>query len=840
MRNCAIWIIAAACLLLASTPSALAAKRMALVIGNDAYAQVTKLKKAVNDARAVGKALEAIGFKVMRAENLSRREMNRQIQLFASGLDTGDEALFFFAGHGVEINGRNYLLPIDIPEATPGQEGFVTTEAIAVDQVLGRIQERGTRISILVLDACRDNPFPKTGTRSLGGSRGLARMLAPEGTFIMYSAGVGQTALDRIGDDDPHANSVFTRSFVPLLRKPGLSLTAVARQVRRDVQKLARTISHDQRPAYYDEITGDFFFAGQGGGGAGAGAGVAAGLMSPTPIDPAAQAWQLISGTSTASELEIFIKRFPDGFYADLARARLAKLKEKKVALTVPPKPKTPTDLGKAPAHDCDRLAASPGDPKRLADPVPFGQIRAETAIAACRRAVEAYPATARFALQLGRALHRGTYHDEAYRWYRKAADKGVATAMNSVGYMYDHGLGIAKDSDEAVRWFRKAADSGDPWAMTNLGSKYSLGNGVGKDQRESVRWFRKAAAKGHGPAMTSLGVAYFHGNGVEKDQAEANRWYRKAAEKGNPSAMLNLGVNHEYGQGVRKDAGEAVRWYRKAAVKGDASAMNNLGVMYQHGKGTAKDHWEAARWFRKAAELGNAPAMNSLGVAYFYGNGIEKDLAKANDWYRRAAAKGDAFAMRNLGINYRLGQGVRKDQNEALKWFEKSAAKGNLDAMDEIGGLYFYGHGVKKDMREAARWYRKAADKGHPMSMFNLGLGYLTGRGVKRDYRVAAQWFFKAVDGGNTEALYSLAQIHENGWGVAKDHNVAAGYMLQALKAGYDFAQKEMRTNAKAWNVAFRRALQRLMRDEGTYQGAIDGQFGPGTQRAIAALAKN
>ncbi|MCH8240576.1 MAG: caspase family protein, partial [Proteobacteria bacterium] len=96
----------------------------------------------------MGAALENIGFSVLRAENVSRREMNRQLQLFASRLEAGDEALFFFAGHGVEIAWRNYLLPIDIPDANPGQEDFVKAEAIAVDQVLDTIRARGTRVSI--------------------------------------------------------------------------------------------------------------------------------------------------------------------------------------------------------------------------------------------------------------------------------------------------------------------------------------------------------------------------------------------------------------------------------------------------------------------------------------------------------------------------------------------------------------------------------------------------------------------------------------------------------------------------------------------------------------------
>ena len=317
-------------MLIVAVASQAHAKRHALVIGNDNYEHVNKLLKAVNDARSMGDTLASIGFNVVRAANLSRRGMNQTIQRFTSQLKAGDEVLFFFAGHGVEINGRNFLLPTDIPKASPGQEGFVATEAIAVDTVLGRIRERGTRISVLVLDACRDNPFAKQGTRSLGGTRGLARMAAPEGTFIMYSAGVGQTALDRLSDGDPHPNSVFTRSLIPLLKSPGMSLTATARQVRRSVEKLASTVSHTQRPAYYDEVTGDFFFVKPSG--------------KTTQSKPATSTtsqedilWGGIENSTIAGDFNFYLRQFPNGKFAALAKLKLDRLEKAK-----PAKPKKP------------------------------------------------------------------------------------------------------------------------------------------------------------------------------------------------------------------------------------------------------------------------------------------------------------------------------------------------------------------------------------------------------------------------------------------------------------------------------------------------------------------
>ena len=192
--------------------------------------------------------------------NISRTETNRKLQDFLNRIEPGDVALFYFAGHGVEIAGANYLLPIDIPEATPGNEEFLKSEAISLSAVLDGLRDRKARVNILVIDACRDNPFAiKTG-RSVGGTRGLALVVPPQGTFIMYSAGAGEAALDRLSDADPEPNSVFTRTFVPLLAQGGLNLPELARETRRRVHDLAASSGHSQTPAYYDEVLGDFSF----------------------------------------------------------------------------------------------------------------------------------------------------------------------------------------------------------------------------------------------------------------------------------------------------------------------------------------------------------------------------------------------------------------------------------------------------------------------------------------------------------------------------------------------------------------------------------------------------
>ena len=252
-------LVAMLALLMSYAPT-LAQKRLALVVGNDNYENVTKLRKAANDARGIGETLSNLGFEVTTVTNSTRREMNRTLQTFKNSIGEGDIALFFFAGHGVEIEGENYLLPIDVPDAKSDQLEFIKSETIRLNTVLSELRSKKSRLNLVILDACRNNPFSGSAGRSLGGRKGLARISAPQGTFVMYSADVGETALDRLSDDDGNPNSIFTRTLIPLMKTPGFDLVDTAREIRRRVRKLALTVSHDQTPAYYDAVLGDFFF----------------------------------------------------------------------------------------------------------------------------------------------------------------------------------------------------------------------------------------------------------------------------------------------------------------------------------------------------------------------------------------------------------------------------------------------------------------------------------------------------------------------------------------------------------------------------------------------------
>ncbi len=231
------------------------ANRKALIIGNDLYTDVPKLQNAAADAQAMSKALESVGFKVSKHLNLNEKAFKQALRDFRLNIKGGDEVLFFFAGHGVQLGSANYLLPTDIKG---DHEEQVKDEAIQLQKVLDDLQEKKTKFALAVIDACRDNPF-KGQSRAIGG-RGMAPTSAATGQMIMFSAGSGQQALDKLGTNDKNKNGLFTRVFLKEMIKPGVSVDRVLRNVRNEVVTLAKGVGHEQTPALYDQAVGEFYF----------------------------------------------------------------------------------------------------------------------------------------------------------------------------------------------------------------------------------------------------------------------------------------------------------------------------------------------------------------------------------------------------------------------------------------------------------------------------------------------------------------------------------------------------------------------------------------------------
>ncbi len=235
-------------------------KRVALVVGNNDYAELKDLDKAVGDANTISGALRDLGFSVTSLEDLGVDDFDVALADFYDSIEEGDIAFFFYAGHGIAAEGVNYLLPVDMPEIKASEVRRVQRNAIDATRIVSEITARGAQLAFVVLDACRDDPFPQHDTRGATKAGGLARMTPDPGAFVIYSAGTGQTALDRLSPQDDNPNSIFTRKFWPILTTPGMPIVEIAKRTQVEVKSLADKVKHDQAPAYYDQVIGQFYF----------------------------------------------------------------------------------------------------------------------------------------------------------------------------------------------------------------------------------------------------------------------------------------------------------------------------------------------------------------------------------------------------------------------------------------------------------------------------------------------------------------------------------------------------------------------------------------------------
>lgn len=518
-------LIFAAFLMCAGSGSAQAEKRVALVIGNSAYRAVPALPNPTADAKLMSDTLLSLGFFVVGGGaqlDLDKAGFDEALRKFGQQITGADVALFYYAGHGVETHGLNYLVPVD---AHPADEGDVFAQTIGTLGILDQMEKSGARINLVLLDACRDNPFRDHGVRSTTG--GLAQMQAPPGTLISFATQPRSVSLD--GDN---GHSPYTSALVQTMQRPGFGLFRTFNEVGLAVEKAT---GGSQLPFVSSSpISGSFYFAGK----------PEAIEARQAPVEPA-----------------------PSAPAASVQEARLT----------------SPDDtLRRDLITDCDRLAGMPYDTGHSPDVtgLEVDKINVAAATAACNDAIARYPDVVRFTFEAGRVATARKDYAEARRLYEKAAVAGYAMAMNNIGALYEGGEGVARNYDEAARWYGKAAAAGEPIAMVDLGLQYEIGHGVPRDCAEARRLYETAVKAGVPSAMNNLGLMYLYGKGIAPDYAQARRLFEQGAALGEPSTMNDLGVIYREGHGVRRDDRIARQWFEKAAALGDPQAKQNLRGM--------------------------------------------------------------------------------------------------------------------------------------------------------------------------------------------------------------------------------------------------------------------
>lgn len=292
-------------------PASSSGRRIALVIGNGSYTNAPPLKNPPNDARDMAATLKALGFEVTSGTNANQREMKRLIREFGQKLKAGGSGLFYYAGHGVQSNGRNYLIPVD---ADIQSEAEVEDSGVDLSLVLKFLDEAQNGLNIVILDACRNNPFARNFRSA---SSGLAQVDAPTGTLIAYSTAPGRVASDGTGQ-----NGLYTSELLKQIRLPNLSVTDIFMRVRAEVMK--QTASK-QVPWEASSLVGAFYFNGQNTTGA------TAASPNDSKTDSAAfelSYWETIKNSNNPDDFNAYLEKYPNGQFTSLARNRIGSLKE--------------------------------------------------------------------------------------------------------------------------------------------------------------------------------------------------------------------------------------------------------------------------------------------------------------------------------------------------------------------------------------------------------------------------------------------------------------------------------------------------------------------------------
>ncbi|MWD29014.1 peptidase C14, caspase catalytic subunit p20 [Aquicoccus sp. SCR17] len=563
----ALWLVPAA-----------AQQRVALVIGNSDYKTVGALENPFNDASDISIALEGLGFDVLLGTDLGHDEMLEATDRFGAMAAESDVALVYYAGHGFQVDGTNYLVPVD---AAIARAEDVPDQTLPMQMILNAMA-KAPGLKLVFLDACRDNPFGAALEEGDMGE-GLARVGTEKDFLFAYS-----TQPDNVAYDGTGRNSFFTEAVLNHIYTPGQDIAQMLINVRRDViastggrqvpwdnSSLTQQFRFDTSPPTASEETLLWQVAAKARDpqlmelymdrypqGDHLGDVVAFLETEPDTLtrnlgqmaEDGAEAdrlWRLARRTRMRPLLEFYLEEYPQGEHAGQARRLLE---------TIP----RPEDA--APGAVCERLATHPRDATAVNGGVSFDwlQRNALAAIQACSAAVTQSPELPHYMALLARA-----------------------TAASG-------------DLERAVQLYKRASDRGDLRAMVSLAQLYEAGNGVPQEPQTAMTLYERAAEGGSHDAQINLAVALFQGAGVAQDTDRAISLLRQAADSGSAKATYNLGVLAQ--DGAIDTPAAALDYFERAAAEGESPAFRAAAILLDEGRGVSRDPGRAANMLLRGA----------------------------------------------------------------------------------------------------------------------------------------------------------------------------------------------------------------------------------------------
>jgi len=632
--------------------------RVALVVSVSRYDNLNDLDNPQRDALLIGQRLEHLGFKVERINDPSRIDLLDALTQFQATAHDADAAIVYFAGHGAEIDGTNYLLPHD---ARANSKAMISGTGLESERFRQAVLT-AKKLRLIILDACRNNP---AGGRAAGGTGGLARESGGTASQVvtLMAAGPGKEAMDGDG-----VNSPFARALADGLGRQGMTAGELPRFVQLEVERETENQQSPDLQGIWLETFWTFD---------------ANAPLATVSVNPAAAAqakterdrvfWQSIKDSTDPADFRSYVEEADRG----AVPGQFRKLAVNRLNVLASPAKSVPAMSATAFASMTRARAA-------------FRSGDLETAQREWKNAASQGDGAAMYNLGVLALTGRGRTRDlgEAVVQFKTAAETGHVGGMINYGLCLLNGFGVAKNPQTGLGWLSKAADLGSGTAMGMLGEAALSSEWGPADPAKAAGWLQRAVQAGDGPANTRLADLYERGDGVRADLSTAMTLYRRGAAAGDSDAMVRLGYHYEDGQGAPRDLVQAATWYQQAAEAGNAEGMSSLGVMFETGQGVPKDLARAASYYGQAAQRRDVRGMLGLGTLLARGDGVARDPVEAARFFKSAAEAGSAAAMRNLGVLYEAGDGVPRDLRRAAALYQQAAAQGDEASSEALQRL--------------------------------------------------------------------------------------------------------------------------------------------------------
>ena len=589
--------------------------RYGFFVGIDNYTNdITRLQCACNDATELYGKFCASGFDrtvLIPEREASSSEILRRLRGMCRQMKSGDLLVFYFAGHGRELNNEHYLLAND----SYADQSLYTIGSIPMSALVQSTNVPGVH-RLFILDCCRDNLLSsRSAAYTCEYSRNISLDCAVRAQsgfippLILNSCAAGERAYEDLNS----RHGYFTNALLRAIGNASVKCFSDFRRFLSNNLGIAKQNicwngdidSWDNVPLFKDWEN----------------------VPSPPPPPPPIPR-ELYAAMSAAEDWETKFKKNKIPVSAAMENfKRCADMAEQKKDYSAA------LEYLKSFSEEAEKVFNSMSDNVQKKDGVKNWLIAILLLIV------------------IGGVLMFVNMKSSAPSTVTKPGAESNPTVDIEKMYASAQQLYERKKYTEAVELFQKLADKGHKESQYYLGVCYDLGNGVSQDYAKAVSWYEKSAKQGNAQAQYNLGLCYDLGKGVSQDYAKAVYWYEKSARQGFAQAQYNLGGCYNNGEGVSQDYGKAVYWYEKSAQQGKAQAQYNLGLCYYNGRGVSQDYGKAVYWYEKSARQGNARAQYNLGLCYEYGKGVSKDIKKAKYWYQKAVDQGHENAKKALEI---------------------------------------------------------------------------------------------------------------------------------------------------------------------------------------------